>query len=80
MGRKTDRTLHQKTEEALIELMKSAVDNKLVSEDDLAAQMGVSEVMLVDEQGVVYLTPAMHRRIRLEQEVVKLVVAGPGTE
>jgi hypothetical protein len=31
----------------------------------------------VDEKGVVYLTPAMQRRITLEQEVLRVVVAEP---
>lgn len=43
-------------------------------------RMGLTEVMLVDEQGVVYLTPAMQRRISLEQEVAKVVVAEPAVD
>lgn len=46
MGRNTDGTLHQKTEEALIELMKNAPDNKLISEEDLAVSMGVSRTTI----------------------------------
>jgi thiamine biosynthesis lipoprotein len=43
----------------------------------IAAQMGLSQVMLVDETGTVYLTPAMERRITLEQKVTKVVVSKP---
>jgi thiamine biosynthesis lipoprotein len=43
----------------------------------IAGQMGLGEVMLVDEQGVVYMTPAMQRRLTLQQEVAGLVVAEP---
>jgi thiamine biosynthesis lipoprotein len=43
----------------------------------IAAKLGLTQVMLVDEKGVVYLTPAMQRRITLEQEVLRVVVAEP---
>lgn len=46
----------------------------------IAAQMGLNEVMLVDEKGVVYITPAMQRRITLEQEGVEVVVAEPAVD
>jgi FAD:protein FMN transferase len=46
----------------------------------IAARMGLTEVMLVDENGVVYLTPAMRKRITLEQEVAEVVVADPLVE
>ncbi len=45
----------------------------------IAGRMGLSEVMLVDERGVVYLTPAMQKRIALEQKVAQVVVAAPTT-
>jgi thiamine biosynthesis lipoprotein len=45
----------------------------------IAGRMGLTEVMLVDEKGVVYLTPAMQQRITLEQEVTQVVVAAPTT-
>lgn len=45
----------------------------------VAAQMGLTQVMLVDETGTVYLTPAMQRRITLEQKVTRVVVSkSPG--
>lgn len=46
----------------------------------IAARMGLSEVMLVDDKGVVYLTPAMQRRISLEQEVADVVVTQPAEQ
>ena len=46
----------------------------------IAARMGLTQVMLVDDQGVVYLTPAMQQRITLEQEVAQLVVVDPAEE
>jgi thiamine biosynthesis lipoprotein len=46
----------------------------------IAARMGLSEVMLVDDKGVVYLTPAMQQRITLEQEGVSVIVAEPEAE
>jgi thiamine biosynthesis lipoprotein len=44
----------------------------------VAARMGLTEVMLVDDKGVVYLTPAMQKRITQEQEVTEVIVAEPG--
>jgi thiamine biosynthesis lipoprotein len=46
----------------------------------IAGQMGLKEVMLVDEKGVVYMTPAMEKRITLKQEVAKVIVAEPEKE
>ncbi len=46
----------------------------------IAARMRLSEVMLVDENGVVYLTPAMQKRLTLEQPVAELVVSDPAVE
>lgn len=42
----------------------------------IAAQMGLSEVMLVDDGGAVYLTPEMNARIKLQQKVDQIVVSG----
>ena len=41
----------------------------------IAARMKLKEVMLVDDQGVVYLTPAMRKRVNFEQEIAEVVVA-----
>ncbi len=46
----------------------------------ITAQMGLTEVMLVDEQGVVYMTPVMQRRLSLQQQEVEVVVAEPVAE
>jgi thiamine biosynthesis lipoprotein len=46
----------------------------------IAARMGLKEVMLVDDKGVVYMTPAMQKRITLEQEMTDIVVVEPGTD
>jgi thiamine biosynthesis lipoprotein len=46
----------------------------------IAARLELTEVMLVDEKGTLYLTPAMQRRVKLEQEPLKLVVAEPALE
>lgn len=43
----------------------------------IAGQMGVEQVMLVDESGRVYLTPAMQARVRFESEIAELIVAEP---
>lgn len=42
----------------------------------IAAQMELSQVMLVDETGVVYLTPEMQSRIKFQQKIDKVVVSG----
>lgn len=42
----------------------------------ISTQMGLSEVMLVDDAGVVYLTPEMNARIKLQQKVDQVVVSG----
>jgi thiamine biosynthesis lipoprotein len=44
----------------------------------IAAQMGLTQVMLVDENGVVYITPEMQARIEFQQTPPKVVVAEPG--
>ena len=62
MGRNTDGTLHQKTEEALIELMKNASDNKLISEDDLAAKMGVSRTTIREAMNSLMRIGALTKR------------------
>jgi thiamine biosynthesis lipoprotein len=41
----------------------------------IASRMGLSEVMLVDDKGTVYLTQEMNSRIRFQQKVDKLVVS-----
>lgn len=43
----------------------------------IASQMGLTQVMLVDEKGGVYLTPAMRQRITLQQELAEVVVVEP---
>jgi len=44
----------------------------------IAADMGVSQVMLIDQTGTVYLTPAMRARLKLEKPVKSVkVVALP---
>ena len=35
----------------------------------IAKDMGVSEVMLIDAQGIIYMTPQMHQRMHLEKPV-----------
>ncbi|MCU7873081.1 MAG: FAD:protein FMN transferase [Candidatus Thiodiazotropha sp. (ex Lucinoma borealis)] len=44
----------------------------------IAGQMGLTQVMLVDEKGVVYLTPEMRDRIELQQTVPDIRVSEPG--
>ncbi len=44
----------------------------------IARQMGVDQVMLVDESGQVYLTPAMQARIRLETQVNAVTLPAAG--
>ncbi len=46
----------------------------------IAAAMGLTQVMLVDDKGRVYLTPAMQRRITLQQKVSEVVVAEAAAE
>jgi thiamine biosynthesis lipoprotein len=41
----------------------------------IAGQMGLAEVMLVDEKAGVYLTPQMQSRITLQQKIDKIVVS-----
>jgi thiamine biosynthesis lipoprotein len=41
----------------------------------IARQMSVTEVMLVDEAGKVYLTPAMQARIHFESKVPEVIVS-----
>jgi thiamine biosynthesis lipoprotein len=43
----------------------------------IARRMALEQVMLVDEQGKVYLTPAMQARIRFQSEAPEVVVAEP---
>jgi thiamine biosynthesis lipoprotein len=43
----------------------------------IAAGMGVTQVMLVDEQGSVYLTPGMHQRIEFQQPIDRVMVSSP---
>ena len=40
----------------------------------IAAKMGLTQVMLVDDQGKVYLTPQMQSRISFQQQVDEVVV------
>jgi thiamine biosynthesis lipoprotein len=42
----------------------------------IAAKMGLKEVMMVDDQGKVYLTPQMQSRIEFQQQIDEVVVAG----
>ncbi|MCU7879169.1 MAG: FAD:protein FMN transferase [Candidatus Thiodiazotropha sp. (ex Lucinoma aequizonata)] len=44
----------------------------------IAEQMDLTQVMLVDEKGVVYLTPEMRDRIELQQMVSDIRVSEPG--
>jgi FAD:protein FMN transferase len=44
----------------------------------IAKQMGLTQVMLVDEKGAVYITPEMRDRIEFQQAVPKIVVSEPG--
>lgn len=44
----------------------------------IARQMGLTQVMLVDEKGTVYITPEMRKRIEFQQEVPKVVVSEVG--
>lgn len=46
----------------------------------IAARMGVDQVMLVDEAGRVYLTPAMQQRVRFDSEVPEVILAEPHGE
>jgi thiamine biosynthesis lipoprotein len=41
----------------------------------IAAQMGITEVMLVDEQGTVHLTPAMRDRVEFQQPIDRVIVS-----
>jgi thiamine biosynthesis lipoprotein len=43
----------------------------------IAARMGLEQVMLVDEAGRVYLSPAMQRRIRFDSEPREVIVSQP---
>ena len=43
----------------------------------VAARMGVDRVMLVDEAGRVYITPAMRERVRFEAEDPELIISTP---
>jgi thiamine biosynthesis lipoprotein len=42
---------------------------------DIAAGMGIDQVMLVDEAGRVYLSPMMQKRIRFESEPKEVIVS-----
>lgn len=44
----------------------------------IAKQMGLTQVMLVDEKGVVYITPELRDRIEFQQEAPKIVVSEVG--
>jgi thiamine biosynthesis lipoprotein len=41
----------------------------------IATQMGVTEVMLVDEQGTVYLSPGMRDRVEFQQPIDRVMVS-----
>lgn len=41
---------------------------------DIAARMGISDVMMVDKQGRILMTPSMQKRIKLEQAYAQLPV------
>ncbi|MET0052673.1 MAG: FAD:protein FMN transferase [Candidatus Thiodiazotropha sp.] len=45
---------------------------------EIARRMGLTEVMLVDEKGRVYLTPEMQKRIKFQQDVEQVVVSLQG--
>jgi hypothetical protein len=42
--------------------------------------MGVTQAILVDDQGTVYMTPQMQDRIRFEQPPGKLVIGEAGEQ
>jgi len=44
----------------------------------IAARMGLKQVMLVDEKGVIYLTPELRARIEFQPAVSDIVVSEPG--
>jgi thiamine biosynthesis lipoprotein len=41
----------------------------------IATQMGITEVMLVDDQGTVHLTPAMRERVEFQQPIDRVIVS-----
>jgi FAD:protein FMN transferase len=43
---------------------------------EVARSMGVHLVLLVDDQGTVYMTPGMRRRVTFEKEPVRVVIEG----
>ncbi|CAK0765499.1 FAD:protein FMN transferase [Gammaproteobacteria bacterium] len=43
----------------------------------IAGKMGLTTVLLVDEQGTVYMTPEMQRRVHFEREPSRIVVKEP---
>jgi thiamine biosynthesis lipoprotein len=43
--------------------------------EQIATQMGLTQVMLVDEKGVVYLTPKMVSRLKFQQKVEQIIVS-----
>ncbi|MES9948638.1 MAG: FAD:protein FMN transferase [Candidatus Thiodiazotropha sp.] len=43
--------------------------------ESIAAQMGVNEVMLVDEKGDVHLSPSMRDRIEFQQHIDRVIVS-----
>jgi FAD:protein FMN transferase len=45
----------------------------------IAVQMGLTEVMLVDDKGSVYLTPEMQARIKFQQQIDSVIVSGLGS-
>ncbi|MCU7921129.1 MAG: FAD:protein FMN transferase [Candidatus Thiodiazotropha sp. (ex Dulcina madagascariensis)] len=47
---------------------------------EIAARMGLSQVMLVDEEGKVYLTPVMQQRIEFQQTLPEMIIGVPGSD
>ena len=43
----------------------------------IAKQMGIKYVLLIDEQGVAYMNPAMRDRIKLQKTPKKIVISDP---
>jgi GntR family transcriptional regulator len=62
MGKLVVATLHKQAEEALIALMKNTSDNKLVSEEDLAAMLGVSRTTVREAMNSLMRRGALTKR------------------
>ena len=62
MGKLVVATLHKQAEEALIALMKNTSDNRLVSEEDLAAMLGVSRTTVREAMNSLMRRGALTKR------------------